>query len=640
MQVQITNYRGVGQATIDLSKIALIAGPNGAGKSSACQAVAAALTGEPMPIDDDNGNALAESKAGVLVRAGTAAGRVQITSDTGTSEVVWPSAKVSTTGAPACASRYAAGLDSIVTMPLKDRTKFLIDYLQAQPTKEDLMYSLRMVPLRWEVKLPHDGNGNAVETIVKTSTGEPFHASTPGGPDGPYMPTSPVVDKLWELITTAGWGDENSGAYGQIKEKGAKYKGQWELTTNAGKYGAKKAESWIPEGYSSDLMGASEDTLKAVVTDARDALEAAIAASAVDDSKRAEIQALADTLPDRQRELDEAKKPLLEDAELKAKGIDLQEAKQKLTTAQSALTALNNSAPKKGDPPKELFCSCGKKLMLDAQGNLCEYTTGGPTQEELDAHGVKVGNAKREVISCEAEVAKIQGEYDTLATARSSAVSSWNSAITLAAAAVSQASAAVRELADRPEVPVDTFNRSIDDCRTDLAAHELRLKAFTSKHAADTLHSSIELNQELLKHIAPGGVRAEVLQHALGNFNVGLAGLCSVAGYPVVQIERDFSWSFSGTPYYLASGGEQYRVRTVVQMAMAIKEHAGAVICDGADILDKAGRNGLFKLLKSVGIPALVGTTILGGDTEVPALGKAGYGVSYWLEGAVAREVV
>ena len=621
MNVVISNYRGVSSAVLDLSKICLVAGQNGGGKSSICQAIASAATGRPIPINDENGNELVKSKAGVLVRSGTATGKAELANAEGATTVLWPKAQVSTTGQPPCCSTFAAGIESLVTMDIKKRTAFLIQYLRANPTKGDLQRALADMNLGWGVVV-----GGVLNPVPN---GRPAK-----GTDGKmYQPESGTVDKLWELIELQGW----DGAHSQIKEKGARLKGQWEAVTHSN-YGKKIAESWIPNGYSSDLMGASAELLQACVTSARDSLETAIASTAIDNVRRQELEEFAATLPAKQTALDEAKKPLLADEALKAASLNLQEAKNKLAQAQFGLTTLNNAAPKKGDPPKELFCSCGKKLMLDPQGNLCDYKLGGPTQEELDAHGVKAAELAVSTIQAELAVSTIQAEYDTLNNTRQAAVIAWNNAITLASKAVTEAREAADELAAMGPA-VDGPAVDIDACRNDLAAHELRLSAFVAKTKADSLHASIELNQELLKHIAPGGVRAQVLQHALGRFNAVLAHLCHVAGWPVVQIEQDFSFTYQGTPFFLCSGGEMYRVRTVVQLAMAIQEKAAVVICDGADILDKSGRNGLFKLLAGCRIPAVVGMTILEGEAAVPNLARAGYGVSYWLENAVAREV-
>jgi hypothetical protein len=547
-----------------------------------------------MPIDDENGSKLAKTKAGCLVHSGTASGRSELSSDTGTTTVSWPQAKVKTTGQPPAASEFAAGLNSIVTMDAKKRIPFLIDYLKAQPTKENLT--------------------EAIGDLVPAAT----------------------VDKLWDLIKTQGW----DATYAQVKEKGAKYKGQWESVTNAN-YGIKLALSWLPNGYEPNLEGSSEDTLKACVTDARDALESSIAASAVDDSKRQDLEAVAGLLGERQIALDSAKKPLLEDAELKAAAGRLDDAKTILLGLNNELAELRSKAPKADTPPTKFVCPyCSGELMMKQWGGALEvYAVAGATPGEIDTHAVKVSAAVKAVNDKESEIKPILAEYSRLSELRQTAVNTWNQAIADASRLVRESSEAASELLTLTQPTTAHVTASVEQCRNDLAAHELRLSAFKSKRDADGLHRSIEMNQKLLAHVAPTGVRADVLTHALGNFNTGLAGLSDVAGWPVTQITPEFSWSFRGTPYFLLSNAEQFRVRTIVQVAMAIREHSGMIVVDGADTLDKGGRNGLFKLLRSAKIPALVGMTIDSRE-NVPNLAKARWGRSYWMDESVAVEIV
>jgi len=620
MKAVISNYRGVSAATLEIDKITLVAAVNGGGKSSCCQAVGAALTGEACPIDNENGAALSKSQAGVLVRSGTAAGRVELSGPAGATEIAWPSTKAKSSGQAPAASAFAAGLNSIVSMEIKKRIPFLIDYLKAQPTKEDLSTTLADLDLGWGIM--------AKGILNPVTNGRPVTV------DGiTYIPKSGTVDKLWELIQTQGWDQ----TYSQIKEKGAKYKGQWEAVTNAN-YGPKAASSWIPVGHEPNLEGSSEDTLKACVTDARDALEAAISASAVDDSKRQDLEAIVDLLLERQTALDAAKLPLAEDEALKAAGISLQAAKTEQASAQTVLNSLRASAPKAGDPPRKLFCSCGKHLMLDPAGNLCDYTLGGPTQAEIDAHDVKVSEQVKVVDAAVKALGTLQANHTKLTNARQVVVNAWNLALSEASRLVRESMQAKAEL-DAMAAPVAAqVGASVEQCRNDLAAHELRLKAFQSKRQADGLHKAIEMNQALLKYIAPTGVRADVLTHAIGNFNTILAGLSEIAGWAPSQITPEFGFTFNGTPLFLLSSAEQFRVRTVVQVAMAMHEKSAMIVVDGADILDKGGRNGLFKLLNSASIPSLVGMTI-NVEAEVPNLAKAGYGRSYWVGASVAKEL-
>jgi len=619
MKATISNYRGVSSAILEIDKITLVSAPNGGGKSSCCQAVGAALTGEPIPLEG-----IAKASAGVLVRSGTAAGKVELSGITGTTEIAWPSAKVKSSGQAPAASEFAAGLNSIVSMDIKKRIPFLIDYLRAQPSKENLVLALVDLDLGWSYT-HKDGQ------VIACKDGRPFMMTAD---DGPYQPESGTVNKLWELIQTQGW----DGTYNQVKEKGAKLKGQWEFITNAN-YGAKVAGSWIPNGYDPSLEGSSEDTLKACVTDARDALEAAIAASAVDDSKRQDLENLVALQGERQTAMDLAKTPLPEDAALKDITAKLNDARSAVTKAQHDLNTLRAAAPKAGDPPKKLYCTCGKELMQDSQGDLCDYKTSGPDQATIDAHAVKVSDAVKVVNDKSKLVTPIEAEHKKLSDARQLVVNQWNQDITECSRKVAECITARNELDKMGAPSTAQAGASVEQCRNDLSAHELRLKAFTSKRDADSIHRNIELNQALLKHIAPTGVRADVLTAAIGEFNKVLLQLSATATWAPTEITPEFGFTFSGTPYFLLSSAEQFRVRVIVQVAMAMREKSAMIVVDGADILDKGGRNGLFRLLHSTGIPALVGMTI-DAEENVPNLANAGLGRSYWLGASVAKEIV
>jgi len=593
MQAKIINFRGVSNAEINIDSIALIAGTNGAGKSSICQALAAALTGDPIPL-----LGVKKTGAGVLVRSGTSAGKIDLITEAGTTEITWPAAKCKTTGAPPTASKYAAGLESIVTLEEKSRVTFLIDYLHAKPTKVQLQAAIAILSL----------------------------------------PTG-TVDKLWELIELQGW----DGAYSQIKEKGAKYKGQWELITNDN-YGSKKAEAWIPEGYSPDLQGASEVTLKACVTDARDALEAVIADSAVDDSKRADLEIVAELLESRQQLLTAVKSEVVDRAVADDLEKQLAEAQGVVIDAGRVSEALREglknleSPPEKSKPYDRMHCPQCKSL-LHLKEKILELVA---EEQVIIPDPALIDDCKKRLADAEGTVAEVtavrddlQAKYKTASDDLTSCIAEHTRQVYEAERLVKESQAAVDELA---KPGPSGSGRSVEECRNDVAAAELRLSAFQKKTGADALQASIELNQALLGHIAPSGVRADVLTLALDGFNKRLRHHSDVASWPTVAIDSDFSFTFGGSSYYLLSMSEQFRVRAVVQVAMAVREKAGAVIVDGADILDKQGRNGLFRMVVDAGLPALVGMTI---DVQenVPNLAKAGIGRAYWLESSVAREV-
>jgi hypothetical protein len=256
MNVTINNYRGLASASLNLSKICLLAGPNGSGKTSAGQALAAALTGEPIAI-----HGVKKAQAGMLVRSGTANGSVELVGSEGSANVTWPSAKVKTEGTAPYSSHFAAGIQSIVNLDDKERVKILTEYLKAVPTREDLVKQLANMGY-----------------------------------------SEKRLDNIWKEIEQRGW----DGLQKYYEGERAGYKKLW-MDVTGEQYGSKKAESWIPEGYDSDLMTQSEDKLKALVTDANDALESAIASDAVDDSRRGDLEAVAALLPERKQAVDDAK---------------------------------------------------------------------------------------------------------------------------------------------------------------------------------------------------------------------------------------------------------------------------------------------------------------------------------------------
>ena len=593
----IQNYRGISSATLNISRIALVAGKNGGGKSSICQALAAALTGEPVPIQG-----VKKTSAGVFVRSGTSAGKITIEGETGTAEVSWPAAKVKTTGRPPAASLYATGLRSIVTMDDRERVAFLIDYLKANPTRERLQTGLA------------------------------------------GMIDEGTMAKLWDLITAQGW----DGAYLQVKEKGAKLKGQWEQVTNDN-YGGKKAESWIPEGYDPALEGASEDTLKRCVTDASDTLEAAIASSAVDDSDRAKLQELADQWEQRKLALADARQPLPANLELNKIVADLGLARIAVADCQNELDAARrvlDSLPEPDKPAESYGCPhCQERVQIihfssPDKYDLVKWVPSNPEQaavlqKAIDAQRERITGISARLINHTKTRDALESQHRELSSCDVTAHAEHLAAVREAERLVKECEDAQAELGK--EI-MQSPGKPVDDCRKDLAAAQLRLKAFVSKHEADRLHSSISLTQELLVKLAPTGVRAEVLTEALKGFNISLAALSNTAGWPKVQIEQDFTFTFGGSAYFLLSDSEKYRVRTIVQVAMAERERADMVVIDGADILDRGGRNGLFALLHVMNRPAVVGMTVNNAD-EVPKLAAAGYGVVYFIDDAVAREV-
>ena len=67
--------------------------------------------------------------------------------------------------------------------------------------------------------------------------------------------------------------------------------------------------------------------------------------------------------------------------------------------------------------------------------------------------------------------------------------------------------------------------------------------------------------------------------------------------------------AYGGRPYPLSTY-EQYRVRAVLQMAMARLDNSAMVVLDAADVLDGTTHSGLFALFSKQQLAALVCMTL------------------------------
>jgi hypothetical protein len=180
---------------------------------------------------------------------------------------------------------------------------------------------------------------------------------------------------------------------------------------------------------------------------------------------------------------------------------------------------------------------------------------------------------------------------------------------------------------------------TVDEARAALARAEGRMRAVQTKAKADALHTEVTVLTAVVKALAPEGVRKRRLQHAVEAFNTSiLEPLCEAAGWKAVTLTEELATQYGGRPYMLLSDSEQYRVRITLQLAMARLDGSSLVVIDGAEILDPAGRNGLFSVLVDTEMPALVGMTVAPA-VKAPDLSAHGLGTTYWIEAGQCRAI-
>lgn len=550
MRMIVENFRRVRRADIDLSATALICGPNGAGKTSLAHALAAGLTGDPVPIPG-----VKKGEAGAFVHSGSPKGTVTIEGEDGHVAVEYPRASVTTEGTPPSATPYAAGLSSLADMEVKAASAVLIECLKATPTREDL--------------------GKALEKI---DVGEE-HA-----------------DKIWSAIEANGW----DNAHAHAKETGIRLKGQWEGITGT-RYGSNKAERWLPDDWSTDLDGASEDSLQAAATEAREFLEAAIASTAVSDAERERLEAQAGRVNDLRNQADEA-----------AKILDRLREDVKATDK-----ALNDLPGIPADDHMMPCPHCGSPVVIKLK----------PTHLSKPERMSEAERDRRQ-----AAIAAARGAHDE------------------ACAKVTTAEQTLRDLrrecteadlakATLDEVPAEGSSAGDVEAAREAARYaEKRIAAFTAKVRADRLHASIGRNMQVQAILAPDGLRRRKLRDAIADLNGRLAQLCAAADWGEVEVLDDLSVCYAGWPMRLCSAGHAMRARVILQVAFAELDGSSCLVIDAADTLDQLGRRGLLRLLGAAGRPALVCMTMPAADL-VPDLASKDAGRSYWIEDGVATAI-
>lgn len=547
MRLAISNVLGCRQAEIELEGIALVCARNHSGKTSIAQAAAAVFGGEPVPYDE-----LRLSHAGMILTSGAASGSVELHAPAGISAVTYPAGKVRTDGTPAVASPYALGRRTLDRLEPRDRARVLLDYLKAAPTPEDLAAAAREIGL-----------------------------------------TEPQVLALQQRVKDLDW----DGALADVKQKGTKLKGQWEQVTGEN-YGPAKAQSWLPPRWETGLEGASEESLQAALTEAREWHEGAVSSLAVGQAERDRLTALA------------AERPKLQAA------VEAHRARCKFL--HETIVARKAELEKLPRPSaEEVLHACPRCLNpLIIRGGTLALPSAVSAEE----------NANRATTISLAE--------QSLATLRSEhAVEREKLSVTEGRLRATEIAA--KKVSEWPGPSADE-PRDLERAREGVIRAEERLKAFLAHRDATRIATAIATNAKIQEILAPDGLRQRKLSGAISGFNGVLAARCALARWPTVEIDQELVIYVGGRALVLASKSERWMARVILQVAMSEIDNSAVLVLDGADILDKDGRNGLIRLLSAADRPALVCMTMDRLD-QVPSM--RGRGTAYWIENGVAERV-
>lgn len=402
------------------------------------------------------------------------------------------------------------------------------------------------------------------------------------------------TQKIWDTIERDGW----DATQVKSQNKGREQKGAWQQVTKDGSYGSKKAEAWMPTGWDDALASRSLDTLESDVAAAKSELEFSIGKLAVSEDEFARLSELADGMESAREKRDVAR-----------------QAVTARDDVHKAASTTRNACEPATDAAGLPCPSCGTKLENKAG-------PGGVGRVLVEA----VALSKAELDKRRAAIASADGTLNKAATELSEARTALQSAeASLLAAEKAQAEIESGATTD------GTSAAEADAMRETVRRAEISLSAFTTKKEADRIHGAIQRNELLVGVLSESGVRREVLLRKLAEFNTSMSIRCKTAKWSPVTVSDSLTVEYGGRSYSMLSGSEKFRASVTLQIEIAALDGSDAVVIDGADILDRAGRSGLMAAAVAWGKPALIGMTMPSVD-DLPDLSARGVGFSYWVE--------
>lgn len=397
-----------------------------------------------------------------------------------------------------------------------------------------------------------------------------------------------AINRTWDAITKDGW----DGVYQRARDYTVELKGKWGQLTGE-KWGVRKAEGWKPDTEGSDFDDSESpedlhDALHDATLGAETELEKAIASQAVSETELAQLRQSA------------------------TRADDLRKQHKHLTSQLDRVQAEREEMEEQGAPkvPTEpMACpKCETRLIL---------------QDDALVEVIEVADKAGAVKDRESYFKQLTSVRDQYNELRGQLHDIGNDLASAELAAEKLADIENSEKGSTTAEDVEAARAQVDTARKREEAYDVIVKS-------SKIHESIKSNEELVKMLAPTGLRQRKLVERLSEFNADLKTLCEAATWPVVRFDENLDVFYGTRPLWAASSSGRWRARAVIQSCMAQMDHSAVIVLDEADILDTRGRNGLFAMLSLLEPKALVCMTI-NKPGQVPDLQEAGMGHSYWV---------
>lgn len=263
MKLQLSHYRAIDKAEIDMDRIALVQGSNEQGKSSIIWGLRSVLLNSPLPDPESQSEKwLVKDLTDVVREKGPCVAIVSGTDIEGRefeARMVWPEGKLDTKGRVPFCSPIAAGVVSanFASMDEKGRTAALSKLLSGKVRLEDFK--------------------TGIDVSEKN------------------------IQAVFDLVKEVGW----DAALHRGQDKLSVLKGHWQAATNE-TFGDQKMKTWRPAGWKPEMEELTEESAAALVEAAARVERELTEGGAVAASEIARLKAQVATLPALREAMDKA----------------------------------------------------------------------------------------------------------------------------------------------------------------------------------------------------------------------------------------------------------------------------------------------------------------------------------------------
>jgi len=388
---------------------------------------------------------------------------------------------------------------------------------------------------------------------------------------------------LWKSVQSTGW----DAAWNHAKSKGIEIKGSWKHVTGE-QYGSVKASNWTPGGWTKANEKMKPADVEKRIAELQKERDESIRQTAIDENEIKQLKEFADGLENTQASVDENKK-------------QLEEISEKIEALRSKIPEI----PVINDQP----CPHCEKPLSIKNGKIMKG--GAVKQADVDKAVKQKADTEKQISELNEKHNRCNADYQKMLAL-----------LTECKAATDKLKTIGSQKKPSGRFP-DEIDIEIDALRDDI-------NMITAKSEAEKYHQQIERNAVICDALAPEGLRKTALEAGLSKLNDALAVICKTAKWGLVEVQENLSTDYDGRQYQALSQSEQYRVRATLQLAIAGIDNSDIVIFDGADVMMKAGRNGLISAVLKLGIPAIICMSFLDRN-DVPDMSKVG-GASVWVE--------